>query len=50
MRALHERNEKDKATHAIEVADLRRTIDHDEKVTSQITQNDIYVHDTFGCQ
>ena len=43
MRALHERNEKDKATHAIEVADLRRTIDHDEKVTSQIlTQNKIY--------
>lgn len=32
MRALHERNEKDKASHALECADLHRLIDHDEKV------------------
>ena len=33
MRALHERNEKDKASHALECADLHRLIDHDEKVS-----------------
>ena len=32
MAALKERSDKDKQQHAIEIADLQRTIDHDEKV------------------